>query len=176
MPSQLVVVVVSVAAVAAMMLAELRLSRANERALIARGAVEPPDPVFSAMRWAYPGAFAAMAVEGLFAPGPPGASAAVGAAVLLAGKALKYWAIASLGSRWTYRVLVLPGAPLVRSGPYRLLRHPNYVGVIGEMAGMAMLVAAPAAGTAGTAFFALLLWRRIRAEEQAHRTIGRAAL
>ena len=176
MSSQLVVVVVSFAAVVAMMLAELRLSRTNERALLARGAVEPPDPVFAAMRWAYPGAFVAMAVEGLFAQGPPVASAVIGAGVLLSGKALKYWAIASLGSRWTYRVLVLPGAPLVRTGPYRILRHPNYVGVIGEMAGMAMLVRAPVAGAAGTAFFALLLWRRIRAEEQAHRTIGRAAL
>ena len=73
-------------------------------------------------------------------------------------------------------MLVLPGAPLVRSGPYRLLRHPNYVGVIGEMAGMALLVSAPVSGLAGTAFFTLLLWRRVRSEEQAHRTIGRAAL
>ena len=170
------VVILSLTVVVATMVGELRLSRANERALLARGAVEPPDPVFAAMRWAYPGAFVVMALEGLLAPGPPGTRAAAGAAVLIAGKALKYWAIATLGSRWTYRVLVLPGAPLVRSGPYRMLRHPNYVGVVGEMTGMALLVSAPVSGAVGTAFFALLLMRRIRAEEAAHRTIGRAAL
>ncbi len=165
--SQLVVVLVSLVAVVAMMLGELRLSRAHERALLARGAVEPPDPAYSAMRWAYPGAFVAMALEGLAAPGPPGAAAAAGAALLLAAKALKYWAIASLGSRWTYRVLVLPGAPLVRSGPYRLLRHPNYVGVIGELVGMLLVTGARITGPLGIVFFALLLRLRIAAEERA---------
>jgi methyltransferase len=45
----------------------------------------------------------------------------------------RYWVLATLGRRWTTRVLVLPGAPLIESGPYRLMRHPNYVVVAGEL-------------------------------------------
>jgi methyltransferase len=46
----------------------------------------------------------------------------------------RYWVLATLGRRWTTRVIVLPNAPLVTSGPYRLMRHPNYLVVAGEMA------------------------------------------
>ena len=119
------------------------------------------------MRWAYPGVFAAMAVEGAVAGPEPGVTTAAGAAVLVAAKAFKFWAIASLGTRWTYRVLVLPNAALVDRGPYRFMRHPNYVAVLGELAGMALLTGARVTGVAGTLFFASLLYRRIRAEERA---------
>ena len=60
---------------------------------------------------------------------------------MFAAKALKFWAIASLGTRWTYKVLVMPGLPLVPTGPYRWLRHPNYVGVVGELVAMALMTA-----------------------------------
>jgi methyltransferase len=65
-------------------------------------------------------------------------------------------------------VLVLPGAPLVHAGPYRFMRHPNYVAVLGELAGMALLTTAWLSGPLATAFFAWLLYRRIQAEERAH--------
>src|SRR5690606_27947037 len=108
--------------------------------------VEPPGDVYRTMQWAYPLAFVAMAIEGaLFGPAP-GASTLAGAAVFVLGKALKVWAIVSLGRRWTFRVLVLPGAPLVAHGPYAFLNHPNYVGVAGELAGMALLVGARVSG------------------------------
>ena len=149
------------------MLGELAWSRRNERLLFARGAVTPPDPVYATMRWAYPGVFVAMAVEGAFARRDAEALALAGVAVFALGKALKVWAIAALGTRWTYRVLVLPGAPLVTRGPYRFLRHPNYAGVLGELAGMAMMTAALYSGPAGALFFAWLLRRRIAAEEVA---------
>jgi methyltransferase len=64
-------------------------------------------------------------------------------------------------------VIILPGAPLVTTGPYRWLRHPNYVGVVGELAGAALLFGAPIAGCVGLAVFSLILWRRIRIEEEA---------
>ena len=76
-------------------------------------------------------------------------------------------AIASLGPRWTFRVLVVPGAPLVAHGPYAWMRHPNYVGVMGELAGLALLAGAPATGPLSIALFALLLRRRIAVEEAA---------
>jgi len=161
---------VSLTALAVMivvMLGELALSRRNERILIARGAVQPPDPVYRTMRWAYPGAFVAMALEGALIGPAAGAVALAGVLIILAAKLLKGWAIATLGVRWTYRVLVIPGAPLVSSGPYRWMRHPNYVGVIGELLGMAVLMAARVTGPVSLLFFSWLLRRRILAEERA---------
>ena len=159
--------VLSLVAVLVMMLAELRVSLAHERELFRAGAIEAPDPVYSTMRWAYPGTFVAMAIEGLVTATPPGVLTIAGAAVFLAGKALKVWAIASLGTRWTYRVLVIPSAPLVTRGPYRFMRHPNYVGVVGELVGMALLVQAPVTGVLSVIGFGYLLNLRIRTEEQA---------
>jgi len=74
--------------------------------------------------------------------------------------------------RWTFRVLVLPGSPLVASGPYRWLRHPNYLAVIGELAGVAATVWAPITGVVAGLGFGWLIRRRIRVEEQA---LGREA-
>jgi methyltransferase len=90
-----------------------------------------------------------------------------GAMLLVAAKAIKFWAIATLGRRWTYRVLVLPGAPLVASGPYRFVRHPNYVGVVGELIAMALLSGARITGPLAVLVFGWLLVRRIAAEERA---------
>ncbi len=169
----LVVAAVSLTVVVLAMLGELRLSQSNEQRLRAGGAVEPPDPVYGIMRWAYPSVFVAMAIEGAVAGPEPGLTTLSGAGVLILAKVLKYWAIAALGVRWTYRVLVLPGAPLVTDGPYRLMRHPNYVAVIGELAGMALLVGASVSGPAGTLFFAALVYRRIHAEERGLGLAGR---
>ena len=149
------------------MLGELALSRRNERILRGRGAVEPSDPVYGTMRWAYPGAFVAMALEGALAGTAAGPVAAAGVVVFAAAKLLKGWAIAALGVRWTYRVLVIPNAPLVASGPYRWIRHPNYVGVVGELIGMALVTGAIFTGPLVFLFFWRLLRRRIQAEERA---------
>jgi methyltransferase len=150
-----------------MMLAELWLSMSNERVLRANGAIEANDPVFAVMRLAYPGVFVAMAVEGAIGGVQPGPMVFTGVAVMFAAKALKFWAIASLGTRWTYKVLVIPALPLVTTGPYRWMRHPNYVAVVGELIAMALMTRARVTGPLGTLFFGWLLWRRITAEERA---------
>jgi methyltransferase len=90
-----------------------------------------------------------------------------GAMLFAAAKALKYWAIASLGERWSFRVLVPPGSRRTFRGPYRFMRHPNYVAVAGELAGMALLAGAVVSGVAAVAIFAGLLLLRIRVEERA---------
>jgi methyltransferase len=159
--------VLALAAVLALMLAELIWSRRNERRLRARGAVAVEDPVYATMQWAYPGAFVAMGLEAWLSGPPPAAVSAAGALTFLLGKLLKYWAIVSLGERWTYKVFVLPDAPLVTTGPYRHMRHPNYIGVVGELAGVALFLGARMTGPLGVAFFSWLLTRRIRAEEKA---------
>ena len=167
--SPFLVASVSLLAVLSIMLVELRLSMRNEQRLRDGGAIEPPRDVYATMRWAYPGAFVAMAVEGAIFGSAPGVSTLVGAALMGASKALKFWAIASLGPRWTFRVLVVPGAPLVAHGPYAVVRHPNYIAVIGELVSMALLVNARVTGPAATLLFGLLLERRIRIENGALR-------
>lgn len=156
-----------VVAVLLMMLVEAQLSNHNERVLRARGAIEPPDDVIHLMRLAYPSAFVLMAIEGLARGSVSGGSLLAGLAIFTAAKTLKFWAIASLGVRWSFKVLVLPDAPLVSSGPYRVLRHPNYVAVTGELIGVAVAVVAPVAGAIGTLIFVWLMRRRIQIEERA---------
>lgn len=169
MSPQLAVAAVSLAVVLVLMLAESLISRRNEQDLRQRGAVEPPGDVYSAMTWAYPAAFVAMAAEGAVFGPPPGLVTVAGALLLGASKALKWWAMASLGPRWAFRVLILPGAPLVTRGPYAVLRHPNYVAVIGELVSMALIVGARVSGPIALLLFSLLLRRRILVENRALR-------
>ena len=160
---------IALAVVILLMLVELRISTGHERALLRRGAIAPPDPVYRTMKWAYPAVFAAMAVEAILLGSSPRPLLVAGIALFLAAKAFKFWAIATLGERWTYKVLVLPGVPLVTGGPYRFVRHPNYVGVVGELLGMALITGARVTGPLGIVFFSWLLVRRIRAEDRALR-------
>jgi methyltransferase len=164
-----VIALAALAVVAALMLLELSISTRHERVLLSRGALTPHDPVYRTMRWAYPAVFVAMAVEGVLSAPASRWLVFAGTAVFLVAKLFKFWAIATLGERWTYKVLVLSGVPLVTSGPYRFIRHPNYVGVIGELIGMALITDARFTGPAGVVFFSWLLARRIRTEEQALR-------
>ena len=85
---------------------EARLSRANEQALRAAGAREPPGDVYGLMRIAYPVCFGAMVLEAWLRGSRFTPAFAAGAVLFAAAKALKYWAIASLGPRWAFRVLV----------------------------------------------------------------------
>jgi methyltransferase len=167
MTSVVAVPVLVLLAVLVMMLAELWLSTSNERVLLANGAVQADDPVYSVMRVAYPAVFAAMALEGVITGVELGPMTFAGVALMFLAKALKFWAIASLGTRWTYKVLVMPALPLVTGGPYRWMRHPNYVAVVGELIAMALMTHARVTGPLGTLFFGWLLWRRIAAEERA---------
>jgi methyltransferase len=149
------------------------VSARHDRALRGRGAIEPPCDPYRTMAVLYPLAFLLMIVEGVWRtsvtaePAGPGAPSwfASGLVMFLAAKAVKYWAIHALGARWSFRVMVLPGAPLVTGGPYRYVTHPNYIGVIGELAGTAMMMEAVVTGPIGMALFGFVLWKRIRCEE-----------
>jgi methyltransferase len=158
---------VTVLAALLMMAGEALLSAFNERQLRAKGAIEPPGDVIGTMRWAYPLTFVAMGVEGAVTGPAPRDVLLWGLALFGFSKALKMWAITSLGSRWSYRVLVLPGAPLVTTGPYRFVSHPNYLAVVGEIASVAAIVWAPITGTLATIGFGWLMIARIRIEDRA---------
>jgi len=170
-PAIAIAVVTTVAALL-IMAGEAVLSAFNEKLLRARGAIEPEGDVIGAMRWAYPGAFVLMGIEGaLTGPAPPNVMMA-GLALFGLAKALKVWAISSLGSRWTYRVLVVPGEPLVTSGPYQFISHPNYLAVVGEIASVAAIAWAPITGVLATFGFGWLMILRMRVEDRA---LGRGA-
>ena len=79
----------------------------------------------------------------------------------------RLWILATLGSRWTTRILVLPGDPLVVSGPYKYFAHPNYAVVAGEIALLPVALHLPVAALAFTVLNAAVLWIRIRAEARA---------
>lgn len=150
-----------------LLLLETARSVRNERWLRARGAVEPPDDPHRVMAVVYPGLFVLMALEGWWHGGPRAPWLQAGLVLFALGKLLKYYAIATLGRRWCFRVLPLPAAPLVSGGPYRFLRHPNYVGLAGELLGAAVMMFAPVTGILGGALFAALVAKRIKVEERA---------
>jgi methyltransferase len=163
---------ITVLACLLIMAGEAVLSSFNERQLRARGAVEPEGDVFGLMRFAYPGAFIAMGIEGALTGPAPQNVLMGGLALFGLAKALKVWAIASLGMKWSYRVLVVPGEPLVTTGPYRFIAHPNYLAVAGEIVSVAAIVWAPITGTLSAIGFGWLMILRMQIEDRA---LGRGA-
>ena len=88
-------------------------------------------------------------------------------AVVLLAQGLRWWCIATLGVRWNTRVIVVPGLPLVTAGPYRILRHPNYVAVVAEGLALPLVHTAWVTATVFTVLNAALLTVRIRCEDRA---------
>jgi len=94
-------------------------------------------------------------------------------ALVLASQTLRWWCIATLGTLWNTRIIVVPGAALVHRGPYRWLRHPNYVAVAVEGAALPLVHTAWVTALAFTVLNAILLLRfRIPAEERALRSVS----
>lgn len=87
--------------------------------------------------------------------------------LVVAANALRWWCIATLGPRWTARVIVMPGMPLVRTGPYRWFAHPNYVAVVVEGAALPLVGSAWITACTFTAANAVLLTVRLRCETRA---------
>ena len=142
--------------------AELMLSQRNTKRLLARGAYEVapehyPFLVLLHASW--------LAVLWFFGPGPP---IHIIPLVLFALLQLgRVWVISTLGERWTTRIIVLPGAPLVTSGPYRWVNHPNYLIVIGEFAVLPLVFGLPMVAIVFSILNAAILAVRIKAENQA---------
>ena len=150
-------------------LAELVISRRNAREAIARGGREFGRAHFPALAIMHALFLPACALEVILLDRPftpwLGASMLV---VALAAQALRYWAVSTLGHRWNVRIIVEPGVPLVTGGPYRLVRHPNYVAVALEGVALPLVHTAWITAIAFTLLNAWILLRvRIPAEEQA---------
>lgn len=149
---------------------ELRLARRNEAWARTQGAVEHGARHYPLFFLLHGGWLAGWVIEAL-GTGPtlwPGWPLAIGAFAL--AQALRYWAIATLGPRWNTRILVLPGAPRIRRGPYRVFSHPNYVAVCIELFAVPAIFGAWITAALATVLnAALLVGVRIPAENAALR-------
>lgn len=156
-----------VAVLAAQRVGELLHSRRNTRRLLARGARESGRghyPVMVALHALFP---LALVAEVVALGARPGRLAPLWLGVWLAAQALRIAAIRALGERWSTRVLVLPGVPLVRRGPYRWLRHPNYLAVVIEFLAAPMMFGAWRTALAFSLADLALLGVRVRCEARA---------
>lgn len=144
-------------------LAELILAQRNTRRLLAKGAVEVGRghyPLIVALHAAW------IAVLALTVPADAPASWPL-LGLFLVLQAARIWVIASLGPYWTTRIITLTAAPLVRRGPYRWLRHPNYLVVVLEIAVLPLAFGAVWIALVFSLLNAVLLWHRIRVEAEA---------
>lgn len=152
---------------------ELVVSERNRRWSMARGGVESGAGHYPLMVALHTGLLLGAVVEVLvwgrpFLPwlGWPAL------ALVLASQTLRWWCVATLGRQWCTRVVVVPGLGAVRSGPYRWLRHPNYLAVAVEGAALPLVHTAWVTAVAFTALDAVLLRTRIRTEDHALRALA----
>jgi methyltransferase len=158
-----------VPAVSAQRIAELWLSRRNRLRLLARGGREVRPETYRTMVALHVLFLASLAWESHPWRVPLDARSWGCFAALLAVTALRYWSIASLGEYWNTRVIVVPGARVVRRGPYRILRHPNYLVIVLEFLLFPLLLRAPVTLLLFTIANLAVLRQRIRIEEEALR-------
>ncbi|MFQ5974532.1 MAG: isoprenylcysteine carboxyl methyltransferase family protein [Alphaproteobacteria bacterium] len=146
--------------VALQRLGELAYARRNTRRLMAEGAVEEGAghyPLVVAVHAAW-----LLSMVLLIPADAPVVWPLLGLFILLQGGRL--WVIASLGRFWTTRIITLPGAPLVRRGPYRFLKHPNYLVVAAEIAALPLAFGAWEIALVFSILNAAVLAQRIRVE------------
>ncbi|MGH7012339.1 MAG: isoprenylcysteine carboxyl methyltransferase family protein [Caulobacteraceae bacterium] len=146
---------------------ELLLAWRNTKRLRAKGAYEVGSshyPFIVVLHGAW--------LAGLWLLGWDRALSPVWVGAYVALQAARFWILASLGGRWTTRILILPGAPLVKKGPYRYLRHPNYLIVAGEIAVAPMALGLDLFAVIFTALNAVAVAVRIKIEDRALREPG----
>jgi methyltransferase len=159
--------------VAAERLAELAVSRRNAAWSLARGGRETGQGHYPVMVGLHVGLLGGMLAEAWTCRPSVRTGQAAGMLAVVAGsQALRWWCVASLGRRWNTRVIVVPGLPLVRSGPYRYLSHPNYVAVVAEGVALPMVHGAWRTAAAFGLANAVVLTVRLRVERAALATVA----
>ena len=149
-------------------LMELVVSRRNTAQSLARGGREYGADHYPVMVVLHTGLLVGAAVEVLVADRPFVPALGWPMLVLvIAAQGLRWWCIATLGSQWSTRVVVVPGLPLVASGPYRLMRHPNYLAVVVEGFALPLVHSAWVTAAVFSACNLALLRVRVRVEERA---------
>ena len=148
--------------VTAQRLSELVIARRNTMALFAKGGREIAPDHYPYMVALHTGWLAGL---WMLATGQPVQLFWFGLFMLL--QVLRLWVLTTLGERWTTRIIILPGAPLVEGGPYRFFKHPNYMIVIGEIAALPLAFGMPLYALVFSLLNAAVLTVRIRAENAA---------
>jgi methyltransferase len=143
-------------------LAELWLARRNTAALLSRGAVEVGAGHYPMIVLLH-----ALWLSGLWILAWDRGVNTTWLGIFLVLQLLRGWVLLTLGRRWTTRIIVLPGAPLVATGPYRFVSHPNYLIVIAEIAVLPLCFGLPWYALIFSAANAAVLTIRIRAETAA---------
>jgi methyltransferase len=155
-------------AIAGERLAELVVSRRNQAWSMRQGGVESGAGHYPVMVLVHGGLLIGAGLEAVFAHRPFILALGVPMLVVVAAaQVLRWWCVTTLGRRWNTRVIVVPGLPLVTAGPYRYLRHPNYVAVVAEGAALPLVHTAWITAMAFTIVNAALLTVRIRVENTA---------
>lgn len=148
--------------------AELVVSSRNARAMLGRGGRETGQALYRVMVVFHAVLLPLLALAAIGRRGhPPGPWALLAVAGAAAAQGLRWWAIRTLGDRWSTRVIVVPGEPPVTGGPYRFLRHPNYLAVVLEVACLPLAWGLWRLALLVSAVNALILVVRIRDEERA---------
>ncbi len=141
---------------------ELVVSRYNTNRLLARGAVEVAPRHYLLIVAVHAAWLISLWLWGRNQP-----VNVVALSAYLALQGLRFWVVRTLGPRWTTRIIILPGHPLVAAGPYRFLSHPNYAVVAGEIAVLPLVLNLPLLAAVFTLLNAAVLVVRIRAENRA---------
>lgn len=156
------------AALTAERMLHLAIAARNARRAFAMGAVERGQRHYPLMAAFHALFLISAAAEAIVLKRPfPGALGWIALGGALGAQVLRYWSIASLGPRWNTRIIVFPELPPVRRGPYRFMRHPNYLAVIIEVACVPLIHGCWLTAAVFSAGNAALLSVRIRAEEAA---------
>lgn len=147
---------------------ELAISRRNTRRLLDRGGVRVRSGAYPWMVALHTGFLLACPLEVWLLERPLVPALAVAMMLLLASAlALRYWVMLTLGDRWSTQIICLPGAPRVVSGPYRWVKHPNYVAVVAELVALPLIHGAWLTALFFSLGNAAVLRVRIRAENGA---------
>ena len=151
---------------------ELAVSERNRRWSLAQGGVESGAGHYPVMVLLHTGLLAGAVIEVLALDRPflPWLGWPM-LALLVASHALRWWCISTLGRQWCTRIIVVPGLSAVTSGPYRFLRHPNYLAVVLEGIALPLVHTAWVTAAVFTVANAALLRVRIAAEERALRSL-----
>ena len=147
---------------------ELAVSQRHAMASLAEGGIEYGKGHFAVMVALHVGLLLGCIVEPIVTHAPflpPLAYPMI--VVVISANVLRWWCIAALGPRWSARVIVIPGRPLVHAGPYRWFAHPNYVAVVVEGAALPLAGSAWTTALTFTALNAWLLTVRLRCETRA---------
>lgn len=148
-------------------IAELAIAKRNERIVRGKGAIEFDRNGYKAIVAMHVAFFISLVLEKIFFERGLNSLWIFFATLFVLAQFLRYWAISSLGVYWNTRVLVVPNDKLVAAGPYKYLRHPNYIAVIIEIAVIPLIFSCYITAAVFTVLNLILLRRRVRIEEEA---------